>query len=181
MFPERCLSITGSTAREASQVPVRSISMVFLPLCERHIGNPLGRSRNSGVVDQDVDATAEGLKRLLCHSRTVRFFRYIGFDEGDIRAELLERGHGLAHRSHGARRNHDLCAGACISERDLFADSVSAAGDYRDPVLQFIHSRSFLWPLVNGAARIFHFSSTAFTSQTDKRGVLVTSARGPIS
>jgi len=45
------------------------------------------------------------------------------------RAEALEFGAGLLHRFNRARREHDFGAGRAVLQRDLFADSVSTAGD----------------------------------------------------
>ena len=60
------------------------------------------------------------------------------------RAEAFEFGAGLLHRFDGARRDHDLRARRAVLQRDLFADSVAAAGDDCDFVREFVHGNFFL-------------------------------------
>ena len=110
----------------------------LLPFGERHFGDPLGRSRDTGVVDENVDA-AECLHRLVCHLCAVGFPGNVGAHVNRAGADALEFGAGLLHRFERTRRNNNFRAGCPVLQRDLFADSVATAGDDCDFIREFVH------------------------------------------
>src|SRR5208283_5729708 len=99
--------------------------------------------RDTGVVDENVDA-AEGLHRLAGHLCAVGFLGDVGAQVNRAGADALEFGAGLLHRFDRTRRDYNFRAGCSVLQRDLFADSVAAAGDDCDFIREFVHGDGFL-------------------------------------